>query len=53
MQSKAIRRNGGQLGATAMLSQEEIHVCALTGCSPQEFAKLKAGFAEEDSGLTD
>lgn len=55
-QTDEIRRRGGQLGAeaaVAALTQEERHVCALTGRTPQEFATLKAGFADEDSGLTD
>ncbi|MDY0011306.1 MAG: phage protease [Rhodocyclaceae bacterium] len=55
MQTDAIRRKGKTLGvaAVAALTQEELHVCALTGRTPQEFAHLKAGFADEETGLTD
>lgn len=54
MQSDAIRKSGKTLGATvAALSHEELHVAAITGRTPQEFAQLKAGFDDEETGITD
>lgn len=50
MQSERIRRAGA---APAALSREELHVCALAGRSPQEFAELKRRFTTEESGLAD
>jgi phage I-like protein len=54
MQTDAIHKSGKTLGAAvAALSQEELHVATITGRTPQEFAQLKAGFADEETGFTD
>jgi phage I-like protein len=55
MQTAAILKAGKTLGAQAVaaLSQEELHVATITGRTPQEFAQLKAGFDDEETGLID
>lgn len=56
MQSERLRALGhepGSASATAGLSAEELHVCALSGRDPKEFAALKRRFVSEDTGLTD
>ena len=38
---------------TTALTREDMHVCAITGRTPDEFAALKRRYADEDSGTLD
>lgn len=56
MQSERLRARGHEPGSavqTAALTSEELHVCSLSGRSPQEFAAMKRRFQSEDTGHTD
>jgi phage I-like protein len=56
MQSERLRALGHEPGSTdqaAGLSAEELHVCALAGRTPKEFAALKRRFVDEQTGHTD
>ena len=50
MQSARMKLDGKP---AAVLSREELQLCALTGRKPEEFAELKRHFAAEDSGYID
>ena len=55
-QTERLRKTGWTPEASskqAALTAEELHVCALAGRAPQEYAALKRRFDSEDTGFTD